>query len=94
MYRIYIKNLSSEDIEPILKEVSGQGGFQDLLRKLQKQIENHSIYLEDSDIDRMIRYSKEYGVGGFQNRMKKLIEKLKIVSDNLNELLKSYNGLM
>jgi hypothetical protein len=91
LYRIYIKNLSFEEIEPILREVSGQGGFQDLLRKLQRQIENNSIYLEDSDIDRMIKYSKEYGEGGFQNRMKKLIEKLKIVSDNLNELLKSYN---
>ncbi|MCF6096377.1 hypothetical protein L1766_05060 [Thermovorax subterraneus] len=93
MYRIYIKDLSPEDIESIVKEVSGQGGFQDLLRKLQKQysVENRSIYLEHSDIERMIRYSKEYGEGGFQNRIKKLIEKIRIINNDLNELLKSYN---
>lgn len=93
MYKIYIKNLSPEDIEPILKEVSGRGGFQGLIRKLQRQYssEDRSIFLESDDIDRMIRYSHEYGQGGFQDRIKKLIERIKLINDNLNELLKSYN---
>lgn len=93
LYKINIKNLSPEDIKPILKEVSGQGGFQDLIRKLQSQYssEDHSIFLESEDINKMIRYLHKYGQGGFQDRIKKLIEIIKRINDNLNDLLKSYN---
>jgi hypothetical protein len=47
--------------------------------------------LENDDIDRMIIYSHEYGQGGFQDSIKKLIERIELINNNLNELLKSYN---
>ncbi|NPV43662.1 MAG: hypothetical protein HPY70_06760 [Firmicutes bacterium] len=67
MYKIFIERLPVEDMESLLKEVKGQGGFQDLIRKLQRQYssKNQTLVLDYSDIEKMIRYSQYYGQGGF-----------------------------
>lgn len=50
--------------------VRGGGGFQSLLRKLQRQITNGTIHVDASDVERLLRYSFQYGGGGFQERTK------------------------
>jgi len=89
LYKIYIENLSPEDIEPILHKVKGQGGFQDLIKKLQKQYsgEKQTLVLDHHDINRMIRYSKRYGQGGFQDKLSCVLSRIRELNSQLSDLL-------
>lgn len=51
-----------------MRPVQGQGGFQQLLRKLQSQLVGCVLTLDASDAERLERYSSAYGLGGFQDR--------------------------
>ncbi|HHY03979.1 MAG TPA: hypothetical protein GX534_02165 [Thermoanaerobacterales bacterium] len=89
MYKIYIEDLSPEDIEPILKEVKGQGGFQSLIRKLQRQYsrEEQTLVLDYSDIKKMINYSQNYGQGGFQGKLSTILDRIRSLHSQLGDLL-------
>ena len=62
--------LSSAELSRISRPVRGQGGFQSLLRKLQKQLDGDLLEVSEVDLERLVRYSFEYGQGGFQERTK------------------------
>ena len=62
--------LSSAELRRIDRPVRGQGGFQSLLRKLQKQLDGDLLEVSEVDLERLLRYSFEYGQGGFQERTK------------------------
>ncbi|MDI3541026.1 MAG: hypothetical protein PWP66_564 [Thermosediminibacterales bacterium] len=89
LYKIFIESLSVEDMAPLLKEVKGQGGFQDLIRKLQRQYssKNQTLVLDYSDIEKMIRYSKHYGQGGFQDRLSTIMVRINDLYSHLSNLL-------
>lgn len=61
--------LSKEDLELLMRPVAGQGGWQSLLRKLQKQIKGNSLTLTEDDSRRILRYILSYGSGGWQDRL-------------------------
>lgn len=60
--------LSSSAAARLDRPVSGNGGFQQLLRKLQLQRDGGQLVLDDGDLERLQRYSYAYGSGGFQDR--------------------------
>lgn len=91
MYRIVISDVRLEDIQPILEEQVGQGGFQALLRKIKTQYSERraELQLDKEDIERLYRYAKKYGRGGFQDRIQPLLEKLNIIKMDLLRILDS-----
>jgi hypothetical protein len=62
-------DLSAEDYDLLMRPVPGSGGWQSLLRKLQKQVEGHTLRLTESDSKRILRYILSYGSGGWQDRL-------------------------
>lgn len=89
MYKIVIYGIKLEDIQPILEEQTGQGGFQTLLRKMKDQYseQREEFYLDREDIERLYRYAYEYGRGGFQDRIQVLLEKLNVIKEDLIKIL-------
>ena len=61
--------LSQEDLEQLMRPVAGSGGWQSLLRKLQKQVDGRRLALSESDSKRLLRYILSYGSGGWQDRL-------------------------
>jgi len=61
--------LNREDLELLMRPVAGQGGWQSLLRKLQKQIKGNTLTLTVDDSRRILRYILSYGSGGWQDRL-------------------------
>lgn len=55
--------------DALMLPVSGQGGWQSLLHKLQRQVSGTSLTLEPRDVSRLDRYVTKYGQGGWQNRL-------------------------
>ena len=62
--------LTPAQLRKIMRPIRGRGGFQALLRRLQRQVEGNILTATDADIERLIRYSFDYGEGGFQERTK------------------------
>lgn len=89
MYKITICGIRPKDIHSILKAQVGQGGFQTLLRKIKGQYseQREELKLDRVDIERLFRYAKDYGGGGFQDRILVLIDKLNIIKDDLLKFL-------
>lgn len=61
--------LTDEDFELLMRPVAGRGGWQSLLRKLQKQIKGNTLTLTEDDSRRILRYILSYGSGGWQDRL-------------------------
>ena len=64
--------LNEEEFERFSRPVRGHGGFQTLLRNIQNGIDPDTQVLDisEGDLERLIRYSFNYGDGGFQGRTK------------------------
>ena len=60
--------LSPAALARLQRPVHGRGGFQQLLKKLQRQLRDQVLTLDAADAERLSRYSQAYGLGGFQNR--------------------------
>jgi hypothetical protein len=61
--------LSPAEVARDSRPVRGQGGFQTLLRRIAKQISGDGVLtISESDLEKLIRYSFQYGQGGFQGR--------------------------
>lgn len=92
LFRLIIEDLYPEDLSLLMKEARGTGGYQSLLRKLQRQYseKDNRIVLEHDDVIRLARYIKQYGQGGFQGRLSVLMDKLKRVQADLDAAIQSY----
>jgi hypothetical protein len=63
--------LTPAEIARYQKPVRGRGGFQTLLRRIVKNISMDGVLdISESDLEKLVRYSFQYGVGGFQERTK------------------------
>lgn len=60
--------LSETAAARLRRPVSGQGGFQRLLRKLQARLSGSVVTVDAADVEKLRRYSHAYGRGGFQTR--------------------------
>jgi hypothetical protein len=67
-------DLTPEELAYLQREIRGQGGFQSLLRRIQRNIVRDRLVLSIPDAERIIRYSSQYGEGGFQGRLRRIIQ--------------------
>ncbi|MGH2637678.1 MAG: hypothetical protein ACRDF4_00055, partial [Rhabdochlamydiaceae bacterium] len=78
--------LSPMEAELVRKEANGTGGMQSLLRELQKQLkEDNTITLTPYQVQRILKYTSNYGQGGFQGRLLGLARALRRISTTLGE---------
>ena len=66
--------VNESDFAPLDRPVRGEGGFQNLLRGIRAGYDPATGTLEISapDAERVMRYSADYGGGGFQDRLRPL----------------------
>ena len=68
-------SLTPDQVEYLDLPVCGQGGFQILLALLQdRRRGRNQLTLTRSDCEKVVRYSKDYGQGGFQERLRSIVE--------------------
>jgi hypothetical protein len=69
--------LSEQAARALRRSVSGQGGFQSLLRALQGQLTAGNVLtLTPILAGRIARYVRNYGQGGFQGRLGPVLKEL------------------
>jgi hypothetical protein len=66
--------LDPMEMTELLKPISGEGGYQSLLRALQGRLDRTSgaLRLERDELDRIRRYAFEYGQGGWEDRLRRI----------------------
>jgi hypothetical protein len=69
--------LTSAEVARYSKPVRGSGGFQTILRRISNQISPSGIMtVSSADAEKLVRYSFEYGPGGFEDRTKDTAKKV------------------
>ena len=59
--------LTKSEYDLLFSNIKGQGGFQSLQKTLQTKVDdNLEIILNETDVEKICRYVKEYGTGGAQ----------------------------
>ena len=66
--------LTNYQLEFIKRPIRGEGGHQSLLRKLQSNLDGRILRLNQDDCERLHRYATQYGQGGFQGRLRSIVE--------------------
>jgi len=68
--------LNAGEINGPMPPAEGQGGFQDLIRKLHAHLEQETgkLTLDDDDRERIPGYAFDYGNGGYEERLKAVFE--------------------
>jgi hypothetical protein len=57
----------SETLRDRFREpVSGAGGYQEIVRTIQKRMDNGTVCVDDDLIERIEHYAYDYGAGGWQ----------------------------
>lgn len=81
-YRIQLSEYDVIELNKQDPSTAGDGGYQALLVKLQGQVdpETNELSLDDTDAERIRRYGKQYGDGGWQSRL------LRVFADKLDNL--------
>lgn len=60
------------------KKIVGTGGWQSLLRKLQKKLTNDNmLVLTEAEFKKIYTYSYKYGKGGFEDRLEGILGSIK-----------------
>ena len=71
-------SLPDDVINNLMKPVIGEGGYQSFISELQTQISGNTIEIKTaSQAEKIIRYSEEYGKGGFEDRLLPISDELK-----------------
>ena len=62
--------LNEQEMVELDVRISGEGGFQALMRRLQVDLDRNTgeITVADEDVERLRRYCTQYGQGGWQDR--------------------------
>jgi hypothetical protein len=71
MRKLHFLELNKEEKATLDRAVNGRGGFEDFLRRLQKQV-NHAtrtITVSDEDLENIPRFAFDYKQGGWETRL-------------------------
>jgi hypothetical protein len=79
-FRIMVQ-LTKQDAEKLSKPVNGQGGFQNLMRGLQKRLRGRQVWVTQEEIVRIYRYATRGGQGGFQGRLMPFLDTIRDMAD-------------
>lgn len=69
-----VVELTTVQQELLGRPVRGQGGYQSLLRKLQANLAGNLLRLSRQDCERIVRYASSYGQGGWQGRLRSIVD--------------------
>lgn len=69
----FVFTLLPAEAAEILEAPAGEGGHQELRKRLINQLETNvsEVSLTDSELGELIRYMTQYGEGGFQGRLRR-----------------------
>lgn len=80
--------LGNDAAQALRRDVVGSGGFQSLLRRLQRGLStDNELTLTLEDIERIGRYVNDYGTGGFQGRLDEVLSGLRRLAAALAQLV-------
>lgn len=69
--------LDNKAIDAIKKSTGNNGGFQTLMKKLSDNLNGQILTYDSDDLEKLERYAKEYGSGGFEDRCKAILNCIK-----------------
>lgn len=69
-------SLSDVEVAAIRAESREGGGFQQLMGKLQDSIHGNQLTVDGETHKQMVRYAAEYGDGGWQERLREILDKM------------------
>jgi uncharacterized protein (DUF4415 family) len=75
-------------LEPLKRPITGKGGWQILLQKLQDSIDGDSVTVDTKTIRQMMNYHK--GSGGWQDRIDPLLNELETCYMVLEIIMRDY----
>jgi hypothetical protein len=79
--------LSPEALDAPRRPVAGSGGFQSLLRTLQRGVSDEKVLVLTPELDeRIARYVQSYGGGGFQGRLDAVLAELTALARTLEPM--------
>lgn len=81
-----IVSLTPDEANRLRRGLSGQGGFQSLINSLQNKLYGDDLEMDLEDVERIARYVKEYGTGGFQGRLEGIINAIQRLVTALRSL--------
>ena len=71
-------DLSPTELEFLARPANGRGGYQSMLRRLQKQIQGGKLTISQEEAEHLRKYAGNYGQGGFQGRLKSVADKIDV----------------
>ena len=69
-----VVELTPSQVEYLNRPVRGQGGYQSFLKRLQRNMNGNLLRLSRKDCEKIVRYATRYGQGGFQARLRSIVE--------------------
>jgi len=69
--------LTDDEIAAIRAQQKEGGGFQSLFRKLEDNLTDRQLTIDERTATRTIRYCEDYGEGGWQSALQSIAAKLK-----------------
>jgi hypothetical protein len=63
-----------DHLEYITRLLRGQGGYQSFLSHLQVNLSGNQLRLTRADCEKVVRYATQYGEGGFQGRLRAIVD--------------------
>ena len=69
-----VVELTPDQVEYLSRPLRGQGGYQSLLARLQSNMNGTRLRLTRDDCERVVRYATQYGQGGFQERLRSIVQ--------------------
>ena len=82
-----IISLTDNEVNLLGKELQGIGGFQSLIVSLQTKLQGNDLELGFADVERIARYVKQYGRGGFQGRLDGVLTEIENLVDALRDMI-------
>ncbi len=82
-----IISLTDNEVNLLGKELQGTGGFQSLIVSLQTKLQGNDLELGFADVERIARYVKQYGRGGFQGRLDGVLTEIENLVDALRDMI-------
>jgi len=80
-------SLTDSEMNYLIKEARGTGGFQSLLRELQTRLSGHDLELSLDDVEKIVRYVRGYRTGGFQGRLAGILSEIENLARVLRDLV-------
>lgn len=76
---------TSADFDALMKPVEGQGGFQNVLSRLQSwaNSDTRRVCISVSELESIARYVTNYGEGGFLDRLRPIADEVKALVDSV-----------